>query len=308
MKQQATFTNWDFTLLPVWEIVQNTTYPYFNYQVAPDAPVTVIAVAGNGQATISFNPPANTGGGQILSYTVTSSPGSFTATGGSSPLTVTGLTNGVTYTFTVTATNANGTSISSATSNAVTPATVPGAPTIGTATRGNGQATVTFSAPASNGGSTILYYTVSSNVGGFTATGGSSPITITGLTNGQAYTFTVTATNAVGTSTPSATTSSVTPATVPDAPIIGTATRGNGQATVTFTPPVSNGGDAISYYTVSSNIGGFTATGGSSPITITGLTNGQAYTFTVTATNAVGTSTPSATTNSVTPAARTCKP
>jgi hypothetical protein len=235
-----------------------------------------------------------------LYYTVTSNTG-LSATGGSSPITITGLTNGVAYTFTVTATNAIGTSTASATTNSVTPATVPDAPTISTATRGNGEATITFNAPGDNGGSPISYYTVTSNVGGFVAYGGSSPITITGLTNGQAYTFTVTATNAVGTSTASSATNSVTPATIPGAPTIGTATAGNGQATITFSAPVSNGGSAITIYTVTSNTG-ITATGGSSPITVTGLTNGQAYTFTVTASNALGTSTASVASNSVTPA------
>ena len=84
----------------------------------------------------------------------------------------------------------------------MTPATVPGAPTVGTATAGNAQATVTFTAPASNGGSPITGYTVTSAPGGLTGTGTTSPITVTGLTNGTAYTFTVKATNAIGTGRP----------------------------------------------------------------------------------------------------------
>jgi parallel beta-helix repeat protein len=191
---------------------------------------------------------------------------------------------------------------------AVTPAaapTVPGAPTIGTATAGNAQATVTFTPPASNGGSAITGYTATSSPGGFTATGAGSPLTVTGLTNGTAYTFTVTATNAVGTGAPSAASNSVTPAaaTVPGAPTIGTATAGNAQATITFTPPASNGGSPITSYTATSNPGGFTAAGAGSPLTVTGLTNGTSYTFKVTATNAVGTGPLSAATNSVTPSA-----
>lgn len=91
-------------------------------------------------------------------------------------------------------------------------ATVPGAPTIGTATGGNAQAVVTFTAPASDGGSAITGYRVTSSPGGITATGSSSPITITGLTNGTAYTFTVAAQNAVGYGAESAASNSVTPA------------------------------------------------------------------------------------------------
>lgn len=90
--------------------------------------------------------------------------------------------------------------------------TVPGAPTIGTATAGNAQATVTFTAPGSDGGSPITNYRVTSSPGGITATGAASPITITGLTNGVAYTFTVAATNAIGFGPESAASNSVTPA------------------------------------------------------------------------------------------------
>ena len=90
----------------------------------------------------------------------------------------------------------------------------------------------------------------------------------------------------------------------PDAPTIGTAVAGNAQATVSFTAPSSDGGSAITSYTATSSPDGITGTisqSGSGSITVTGLTNGIAYTFTVTATNAIGTSTASAPSGSVTP-------
>lgn len=86
---------------------------------------------------------------------------------------------------------------------------VPGAPTIGTATPGSLQATIAFSAPAANGGSPISSYTVS--CGGFTGTGNSSPITVRNLANGTPYACSVTATNSLGTG-PASGTVSVTPA------------------------------------------------------------------------------------------------
>jgi hypothetical protein len=88
---------------------------------------------------------------------------------------------------------------------------------------------------------------------------------------------------------------------VPAAPIIGTATAGSSQASVAFTAPSDNGGYAITGYTALSSPFGITGTGTSSPITVTGLTNGTAYTFTVKATNIMGTSASSSASNSVTP-------
>lgn len=90
-------------------------------------------------------------------------------------------------------------------------------------------------------------------------------------------------------------------ATVPGAPSIGMATAGDASASVAFTAPASNGGAAITSYTVTSSPGGITASGSSSPINVTGLTNGTAYTFTVTATNSVGTGPASAASSSITP-------
>lgn len=219
MKTPSTFTGagWDFVgettngSNDYWNI--GAGYPYLNWCTAPDAPTIGTATAGNAQASVTFTAPSSNGGNAITGYTVTSNPGGLTGTGTSSPITVSGLTNGTTYTFTVTATNDIGTSAASASSSAVTPATVPGVPTSVLATKGNGSASVSFTAPASTGGNAITGYTVTSNPGGKTGTGTSSPITVSGLTNETTYTFTVTATNGVGTGAASAPSNSVTPST-----------------------------------------------------------------------------------------------
>jgi uncharacterized protein (TIGR02145 family) len=87
----------------------------------PGAPTAVIATAGNASASIAFLAPSNNGGSMITGYTVTSNPGGITGTGSGSPITVTGLTNGTSYTFTVVATNSVGSSVASSASTAVTP-------------------------------------------------------------------------------------------------------------------------------------------------------------------------------------------
>ena len=105
-----------------------TSGPTHTVQAAPGAPTGVAATAGNGQATVTFAAPASAGSSAITRYTATSTPGNHTgdcapaATPGAvCTITVAGLTNGTSYTFTVKAENASGPGADSAASVAVIP-------------------------------------------------------------------------------------------------------------------------------------------------------------------------------------------
>ena len=184
---------------------------------SPVAPTNVSATDvgtsrayNNGAATVTFTAPASKL--PITSYTVTSSPGGFTGTGSSSPITVTGLQSATAYTFTVTATSAAGTSSASSASNSITATTIPQVPTITSATRTSNTA-VSIAFTGATGGAALSSVTATSSPSvSITSSGTSSPMTATATyTTGQAYTFTITATNANGTSSASSASSSVTP-------------------------------------------------------------------------------------------------
>ncbi|GHT39822.1 hypothetical protein AGMMS49965_06970 [Bacteroidia bacterium] len=258
---------------------------------APSQISAVIATAGVEEATVAFAAP-NPGSSAITSYTVTSSGGQ-TATEAASPITVTGLTAGTSYTFTVTATSADGTSVPSAPSNAVTPTapvtppTPPATPTvtIGSVTPGVENATVEFT--TDNAGKTPTNYTVISTPGNKATPGAGSPITVDGLSADISYTFKVMvdfsdAPSIVSAASTPAVTPLAPPAVVPNPqkPTITDVTAGNGEATITF--DVDNDGAEVTDYTVVSTPEGHTQTSAGSPIKVTGLTNGIAYTFTVT--------------------------
>jgi len=222
--------------------------------VAPATPTNVNATASDSQATVSWTELS--GGGAVSSYTVHNSFASNGVTvpdviiappaGSTVPPTsalITGLTDGVTYQFEVSASNSFGVSPFSSPSNSVTPhaITVPGAPSAVTATAGNTQAGVSWTAPADDGGSPITSYTVTSLVGGVptgTPVAVAAPATsavVSGLTNGTTYQFTVHATNGIGAGAESAPSNAVTPSVAAGLPDLGLTIAG-----ATSVPPGSN--------------------------------------------------------------------
>ena len=285
---------------------------------APTAVTAVVGTAGGLHATVSWTAPASAGTSPITGYTVTSSPGSFTCTTTAAVRTcdVSGLVSSTSYTFTVKATNAVGTGVASGASTAVvTPALVPGAPTALTVNPLPQRVSVGWSSPVYAGqaaptGETdgITGYTVTSSPGGFTCTTTANSCEVTGLTAGTSYTFTVKATNFWGNSAASAVSAVAKPlaGTAPAAPTLTSTSKSYEAVFVYWMTTGDNGGSPVTSYTVTSSPGGFTCTDTARLGTckVSGLTGGTEYTFSVTATNAIGTSaasTPSAAVIPLTP-------
>ena len=266
--------------------------------------------AGNGQVTLSWTAPTSTGGNAITDYLVQQSSDAgvtwttFTdAVSTATSATVTGLINGTSYLFEVAAANSAGLGTYTR-STSVTPRTVAGTVTGLAGTVGNGLVTLSWVAPISNGGSAITDYVIqrSSNAGitWTTFTDGVSTATsaaVTGLINGTSYMFQVATVNGVGAGIYAQSTV-LTPRGMPG-PVTGLAvTAGNGQVSLSWTAPLSNGGSAITDYVIQqSTDAGVTWTTFADAIstatraTVTGLTNGTSYLFGVAAVNAAVTGT-----------------
>ncbi|SVA83786.1 uncharacterized protein METZ01_LOCUS136640, partial [marine metagenome] len=282
--------------------------------VAPGAPTGANTLAGDGQVVVSWTAPVSDGGSSITSYTVQVTPGSTTvdtSSGRETSATVTGLTNGTAYTFSVVAKNSAGSSTESRSSTAtpVASITVPGIPAGVSATSGDSSATVKWTAPADDGGSSITGYIITVNPVGTIVTVDSARSTsevVGSLTNGLSYTFTVKAVNAAGNSAESDATRSVTPLGIPDAPTSVTASAGNTNALINWAAPSGDGGSPLTGYTIiASNRGGRMSVGPrETSVMFEGLVNSVSYSFTVLATNDVGDSSLSRESNSVTPSSR----
>ena len=280
----------------------------------PQRPTYVVGYPGNGSAGLHWSAPdaekSSVTGFNVYkgSTLVNASPLPKTARS----ITVTGLTNGTSYSFTVRAVNGSGQSAPSV-AVSVKPTTAATAPTPArnlTAAPGDGKATLQWTAPSSNGGKPVTGYNVYKgtlpDAEGY-APINSSPLpatatsyTASGLANGAPVYFTVKAINSVGTSAASneATTRPEAAATTPGAPRDVKVTAGNGKVTVSWTAPGWNGGRAVTGYYVflGSTTGGQSSTPvNSSPIaanatsySVTGLTNGKRYFFVVKAANSIG--------------------
>lgn len=292
-------TSYPITIKAVNGIGTGTASNSISGTPATTASAATITAASlnNGTCTVTFTAPSSDGGVSISNYKYSTDGSSYTALSPaqtSSPLSIP-LANGSNYTVYIKAVNAAGDGAAS--NSFAANQTVASVPTITSVTSGaNATLNINFTAPTTDGGSTITNYEYSINGGtsfaprpaGTTA----SPITITGLQNNTSYDVQIKAVNGIGSSTATATTSQTTWL-APNAPTVtSVTTAGSGELKVYFTAPVNGGGSAITNYS-------YTLTGANpyttcsptvttSPITITGLTNGQTYTIRLRAINSTG--------------------
>ncbi len=267
---------------------------------APSTPAGVVATTFGLHARVMWQPSFSPSL-PITSYTATASPGGQTCSTLSTTCTITDLTPGLTYTFSVTATNAAGTSSPSLASSAVSVFDRPSAPQNVVAAPAPESIGVSFDLPASDGGSAIDDYLAVAFVA---ATNrfvsrchpslATRSCTLTGLTTTTTYAIRVFAHNGAGYSVSASPSSTVTTGyNAPGTPLGVTASATSQSITVTWSPPSSDGGGALTGYTVYARDGTggeFTCTTTSTSCAVTGLTNGVAYSVTVVATNGAGTS------------------
>lgn len=193
------------------ELIENNQSLFFSISqpclagaIPPIAPTQIFASSSSStSASISFVPPSSSGSLPINYYEVISSPGNVKATGTASPITILGLTAGISYNFVVKAVNFCDESASGI-SNTIVLGQV-NAPANVTAQKGveEGSAIITFTPPTFTNNQNITGYTITSSPDNIQTIGSASPISVTGLSNEKKYTFTVVTNTSSNSSLPS---------------------------------------------------------------------------------------------------------
>jgi hypothetical protein len=274
-------------------------------RTVPGIPTIYSLTPGNGTITIDYDLTIYDGGSPITEYIYSYKVSTdtvythVTISGDTYPITITGLTNGISYDVYLVARNTEGDSPATDVSSA-TPRTVPDPPTITSVISNNTSITITYNPPSNDGGSPITeykcMYKAYNDTGDYITMFLSNInflITIIELINGIEYEIYFVATNDAGDSAPSDL-FYATPRTIPSAPSIYALYPDNGTITIDYDPPIDDGGSSVTEYIYSYKVSTDTqythisVSGDTYPITITELTNGTLYDVYLVATNIAG--------------------
>jgi len=265
-------------------------------KLLPTKPVIASVVGGNGSATVSITTPTDVTAQSVTGYQYSINKGATyqNAVVSNGSFSITGLTNGVSTSVQIRATNFNGNSLASL-AKSVVPATSPAAPSITTITPSAGALSIAFTAGAT-GGSAVTGYQYSLD-GGSTwlapkTAVKTSPLKVTGLPNATAYQVKIRAVNVIGAGLASDAVSASTPVLVPSAPTTIGISKTSTTFTVDVTAPVNNGGGAITNYAYSVDSGKtwteVSPASNSTRIVISGLKSNTTYPVQIAAVNSAG--------------------
>jgi titin len=293
----------------------NTSDPVMPVTV-PTVPFGVVAVGGDKQARLTWNAPASNGGLAVIDYILeVRAAGAATWTtfadgvSAATSATVTGLTNGVTYTFRVTAKNNFGSSAASAASSPVVVLGLPGVPSAPVATAGvRAEVHLAWTAPTETGGVALTDYLIEYRRTTDTAwtshphtASPAAGIVINGLSTGSTYVFRVSAVNSLGAGLASAISNAVTVIAAPTQPTNVVARAGDKVVNLSWIAPATSNGSTITDYVIEmrkSTDAAWTvyadSVSAATTAVVANLVNGTTYAFRVTAKNAAGLSAPSA--------------
>lgn len=270
----------------------------------PDAPGNLACTGGNGYASLSWQTPTDTGGIPINNYkvyrgTVSGSLVFLTSVGTALAYNDTGLVNGITYYYAVSAENEAGEGALSAESG-FQPLTLPGMPTGLQAVAATDRVNLSWEPPISDGGSAVTGYNVykGSEVGTLaflTSVGLAQIFSDVNVTGHVSYYYAVSAVSAVGEGPLSAHVEAVPgkPVTPPSEPRELLAQVSDSATTLSWSPPLSSGNAAVTNYTVYRGFNENTLVlhevlGNVLAYTDINLLNGQAYYYSVSASNSAG--------------------
>ena len=273
--------------------------------VVPGAPASLVATAGDGEVALVWSPPKDDGRTAVTVYEYRYAAGGsvpeetlWQSAGLDLEQTVVDLTNGEQYAFEVRALNRVG--AGEPRGAVATPVGAPGAPASLAATPGDGEVVLAWSAPEDDGGAPVTVYEYRYAAGSsvpeetlWQSAGLDLERTVVDFTNGQQYAFEVRALNRVGAG--EALEALATPVGAPGAPASLTATAGEGEVALAWSPPVDDGGTSVTGYEYRYAAGAaipvdtpWQSAGLNLEWKVTGLTDGQQYTFQVRVRNRVG--------------------